>query len=34
MNQKSTTVVLLIVITFLALWRSGKLQTWLNQVTK
>lgn len=32
MESRSTTILLLVVITLLALWKTGKLQTWLNTV--
>lgn len=32
MNNRTTTIVLLVLITLLAMWKSGKLQKWLNTV--
>lgn len=32
MNNRITTILLLVLITLLALWKTGKLQTWLNTV--
>lgn len=32
MKSQTTTLVLLALITLLALWRSGKFQTWMNRV--
>lgn len=32
MSSRATTITLIVVITLLAMWRTGQLQRWLNTV--